>query len=110
MHEESVKLRIEELASDGLQRDNAVALLLAIRGTVLAVIDQEDIEINQFTNAIRFYWKADSEWIDVWVEVYPDQFETYLSRDRELRIKHWPNQPQPAAIKNVVDELLAGLA
>ena len=109
MNEESLKLRIHELAGDGAQHGNAVALLVALKGTVLSEIDPEDIEINQFTNAICFYWKAHGAWIDVSLEVYADRFETYLSRDRELRINHWPNEPQPSAIENVVEELLAGM-
>ena len=109
MAEEMLKRRIEKLAGDCAQCANAVALLLALEETVLAGIDPEDIEVNQFTNAICFYWQASGEWDDITVEVYSDGFETYLSRDRELRIKHWANEPKPAAIKNVIEELLAGM-
>ena len=105
-----LKRRIEELAGDCAQRDNAITLLVALEGTVLAGVDHEDIELNRFTNAICIYWNASGEWDNVFVEVYRDGFETYLSRDREVRIKHWPKEPKSAVIKNVVRELLAGMA
>ena len=110
MKEELLKVRIEELAGDRAQRDNALALIAAFRGTVLAEIDRGDIEINGFTNALCFYWKAEGEWEDVSVEISADQFETYLSRDQEVRINHWPVRPDAFALKSVVDELLAGMA
>jgi hypothetical protein len=107
--EELLKRRIETLSGDFTQRDNAIALLLALEGTVLAEIDPLDIELNPYTSAVCFYWLAGGEWDDVTVEVYPDQFETYLSRDRELRINHWPTEPKSSAIRNVIGELLAGM-
>lgn len=110
MPAESLTRRIEELARDARQRANADALLSALEGCVLDGIDHEDITLNPFTNAICFYWQAGREWDDVEVEVYPDHFETYLSRDQELRIKHWPNDLRSEALKDVVAELLAGMA
>lgn len=98
--------RIEELAEDAGQRANAVALLSALEGSVLGGIHQEDISLNPFTNAVCFDWQAGREWDDVEVEVYPGHFETYLSRDQELRINHWRSD----ALKDVVAELLAGMA
>jgi hypothetical protein len=110
MPSELLTSRVEELAWDAGQQTNAVALLSALEGTVLDGIDHEDISLNPFTNAICFDWQAGREWDDVEVEVYPDRFETYLSRDQELRIKHWPNDLLSEGLKDVVEELLAGMA
>ncbi len=110
MLEDVLKGHIEELARDCAQRDNAINLLMALEGTVLAGVDHEDIELNRFTNAICINWNASGEWDNVFIEVYRDGFETCLSRDRELRIKHWPKEPKSAVIKIVVRELVAGMA
>ena len=104
MPSELLTSRIEELAQDAGQRTNAIALLSALEGTVLDEVNYEDISLNRFTDAICFDWQARREWDDITVEVYPDHFETYLSRDKELRINHWK------ALKDVVAELLAGMA
>lgn len=106
MPAELLTRRIEELAKDPGQRANAVALLSAIERSALDGIGHEDISLNSFTNAICFDWLAGREWDDVQVEIYPDRFETYLSRDQELRINHWRSE----ALKDVVAELLAGMA
>ncbi|MET1754967.1 hypothetical protein ABVV53_05770 [Novosphingobium sp. RD2P27] len=98
--------RIEELTKDARQRANAVALLSAVEGSALDGIDHEDISLNPFTNAICLDWLAGREWDEVQVEIYPNHFETYLSRDQELRINHWRSE----ALKDVVAELLAGMA
>ena len=106
MPTELLTRRIEELAVDAGQRVNAVALLSAFEGTALDGIDHEDISLNSFTSAICFDWQVGREWDDVQVEIYPDHFETYLSRDQELRINHWRSE----ALTDVVVELLAGMA
>jgi hypothetical protein len=102
--------RIEELVWDAEQRANAVALLSALKGTALDEITQAEISLNSFTGAICLDWQTGGKWDDVEVKVYPDHFETYLSRNQELRIKHWPNDLRPDALKDVVYELLAGMA
>lgn len=110
MTSELLKSRVESLTQNACQRANAVALLSAIEGSALGRMSDEDISRNTFTNAICFDWRAGREWDDVEVEVYSDHFETYLSRDKELRIKHWPNDLRSEALREVVAELLAGLA
>lgn len=110
MLSELLTSRIEELARNAGQQTNAVAFLSALEGSVLDGIDHEDISLNPFTSAICFDWQGGREWDDIEVEVYPDHFETYLSRDQELRIKHWPNDLRSEALKDVVEELLAGMA
>ncbi|MEO8618262.1 MAG: hypothetical protein ABI412_02750 [Sphingomicrobium sp.] len=109
MSEELLKRRIEELANDAEQRDNAVALLSALDGTALAELDIEDISVNSYTNAICIDWLASGEWDSIEVQIYPDHFETYLSRNLELRINHWPSEGQSTALEKVVEELLAGM-
>jgi hypothetical protein len=100
--------RVEELASDAPQRDNAIALLAALDGTALAAIESEDISLNPYTNAVCFDWIVSGEWDSLQVEIYSDHFETYLSRDQELRINHWACEPRFPALENVIGELLAG--
>ncbi|MXO49684.1 hypothetical protein GRI69_15650 [Erythrobacter vulgaris] len=90
MPDRLLELRVEELASDAAQRGNAIALLSALGGTALAKIESEDISLNPYTNAICFDWLVNGEWDSLEVEIYSDHFETYLSRDQELRINHWP--------------------
>ena len=105
-----IEHRVEELASDAGQRENAIALLSALSGTVLAEIQSDDISLNPYTNAICFDWLVSGEWEDLEVEIYSDHFETYLSRDQELRINHWPSEPKPQALEKVIAELMAGTA
>ena len=107
---ELLERRVDELACDTTQRRNAMALLSAIEGTVLGAIESEDISLNPYTNAICFDWLVNGEWNSLEVEVYPDRFETYLSRDQELRINHWPCEPKSGALGKVIGELLAGWA
>jgi hypothetical protein len=102
--------RVEELASDAPQRDNAIALLSALDGTALAVMHSEDISLNPYTNAVCIDWLVSGEWDSLQVEIYSDHFETYLSRDKELRINHWACEPRLPALENVIGELLAGTA
>ncbi|MBX7541011.1 hypothetical protein [Qipengyuania sphaerica] len=102
--------RVEDLASDAAQRSNAISLLAALEGTVLGAIESEDISLNRFTNAICFDWLVSGEWDSLQVEIYSDHFETYLSRDQELRINHWPSEPKSLALDKVMGELLAGAA
>ncbi|MEL7188679.1 MAG: hypothetical protein AAGK17_03925 [Pseudomonadota bacterium] len=99
---------VDELAGDAAQLSNAMALLFALGGTALANIESESISLNPYTNAVCFDWLVGGEWSSLEVEIYADHFETYLSRDRELRIKHWPSDPKPQAIDRVIKELLAG--
>lgn len=102
--------RVEELAGDAAQRSNAIALLAALEGTVLEDIQSRDISLNHFTSAICFDWLVRGEWDSLQVEVYSDHFETYLSRDQELRINHWPSEPKLPALDKVMGELLTGAA
>lgn len=110
MPKELLMRRVEEIAADAAQRGNAIALLSALDRTALASIESEDISLNPFTDAICIDWLASGEWDSLEVEIYSDRFETYLSRDQELRIKHWPSEPMSPALENVVAELLDGMA
>ena len=102
--------RVEELAGDAAQRDNAIALLSALDGTALNEIESEGIWLNPYTDAICFGCLVSGEWDSFQVEIYSDHFETYLSRDQELRINHWACEPRLPALENVIGELLAGRA
>jgi len=110
MPKELLERRVEELAGDAAQRGNAIALLSVLEGTALGAIESEDISLNPYTKAICFDWLASGEWDSLEVEIYSDRFETYLSRDQELRINHWPSEPRAAALEKVIGELLAGSA
>ena len=110
MPKELLERRVEELAGDAAQRSNAIALLLALEGTALGAIECKDISLNPYTKAICFDWLVSGEWESLEVEIYSDRFETYLSRDQELRINHWPSEPKSTALESVVGELLTGSA
>ena len=110
MPSSSIERKVEELASDLAQRENAIALASALSGTALAEIHSDDISLNPYTSAICFNWLVSGEWENLEVEIYSDHFETYLSRDQELRINHWPSDPKPQALEKVVRELIAGAA
>lgn len=110
MRKALLERRVEELASDAAQRDNAIALLSALDGTALAAIESDDISLNPYTNAVCFDWLVSGGWDSLQVEIYSDHFETYLSRDQELRINHWACEPRLPALENVIGELLAGTA
>ncbi|MFB0613627.1 hypothetical protein [Aurantiacibacter poecillastricola] len=110
MPKELLERRVEELAGDAAQRGNAIALLSTLEGTALGTIESEDISLNPYTKAICIDWLVSGEWDSLEVEIYSDRFETYLSRDQELRINHWPSEPQSAALESVIDELLMGSA
>ena len=102
--------RVEELADDAAELSNAIALLAALQGSALGEIESEDISLNPYTSAICFDWLVSGEWDSLQVEIYSDHFETYLSRNKELRINHWPSEPKAPALDKVMEELLAGAA
>ncbi|MAH15537.1 MAG: hypothetical protein CMN65_07355 [Sphingomonadaceae bacterium] len=106
MSKELLEDRVEELAGDAAQHGNAIALISALEGTALGAIESEDISLNRYTKAICFDWLGRGEWDSLEVEIYSNHFETYLSRDQELRINHWRSE----ALRDVVAELLAGMA
>lgn len=108
MPKDSLELRVEKLAGDAAQRGNAIALLSALEGTLLGGIESEDISLNPYTKAICFDWLVSGIWDSLEVEIYSDRFETYLSRDQELRINHWPSEPKSTALERVIGELLTG--
>ena len=110
MPAETALRQIEQLASSSRQGDNARALLSALEGSALGTIGAEDISLHPYTQAISFYWVAGGEWDDIQVDVFEDHFESYLSRDGELRIKHWPSDVSPDALSALVGELWAGMA
>ena len=105
-----IERRVKELASDVAQLNNAIALLSSLQGTALSENESDDISLNPYTKAICFDWLVNGEWESLEVEIYSDHFETYLSRDQELRINHWPSEPKPQSLDKVISELLAGTA
>ena len=102
--------RVVELTGDAALRSNALALISALEGTGFEASKCEDISLNPYTKAICCDWQLSGEWDSVEVQIYADRFETYLSRDRELRINHWPCEAQSVALEKVLGELLAGSA
>lgn len=110
MPTETALHQIEQLACSSRQGDNARALLFSLEGSALGAIGAEDISLHPYTQSISFYWVVGGEWDEIQVDVFEDHFESYLSRDGEIRIKHWPSDVPPDALSELVVELWAGMA